>query len=86
MEGLIPFVMHVMKNHRLHNGYRSLSASYHLLDGSSEGSSHHRTRSHMADHLQQRSGFGYETGSMNFKKDSTSSTLNTFHASKIKSK
>ncbi|KAI3774667.1 hypothetical protein L1987_49226 [Smallanthus sonchifolius] len=90
MEGLIPFVMHAMKKHRLHNSYRSLSASYHLLDGSvaAEGSSHRRTRSEFqpptADYLQQRSGFGHDTQSMNFKKDSTSSTLNTFHASKTK--
>ncbi|MFS7939088.1 hypothetical protein Hanom_Chr05g00447631 [Helianthus anomalus] len=91
MEGLIPFVMQAMKTHRLHSSYRSLSASYHLLDGSvaAEGSSHHRTRSEFqpptADHLQQRSGFGYDTQSMNFKKESTSSAINTFHASKLKS-
>lgn len=90
MEGLIPFVMHAMKKHKGHKGYRSLSARYHLLEGSVtvEGSSHRRTRSDFqpptADYLQQRSGFGYDTQSMNFKKDSTSSTPNTFHASKIK--
>ncbi|KAK9071099.1 hypothetical protein SSX86_009667 [Deinandra increscens subsp. villosa] len=88
MEGLIPFVMHAMKKHRLHNSYRALSANYRLLDGSvaGEGSSHGRTRSEFrpaaADYVQQRSGFGYDTGSMNFKKDSTSTT-NTFHGSKI---
>ncbi|KAK1417554.1 hypothetical protein QVD17_26683 [Tagetes erecta] len=91
MEGLIPFVMHVMKKQRLHNSYRSLSASYHLLDGSvsAEGSSHRRTRSEFqppkADYLQQKPGFGYDVQSMNFNKSSTSSTQNTFHASKIKS-
>ncbi|KAJ0522296.1 hypothetical protein HanIR_Chr10g0481071 [Helianthus annuus] len=90
MEGLIPFVMHAMKKHKPHNSYRSLSARYHLLEGSvaAEGSSHRCTRSEFqpptTDYLQQRSGFGYDTQPMNFKKDSTSSTLNTFHASNIK--
>ncbi|PWA85472.1 hypothetical protein CTI12_AA122030 [Artemisia annua] len=53
-----------MKKHRLQSSYRSLSASYHLLDGSvTEGSSHRRTRSAFqppTENLQQRSGFVLE--------------------------
>lgn len=53
MEGLIPFLIQAVRNQRVRQGYRSLSAgsshrSYHLLlDGEypSEGSSHRRTRS-----------------------------------------
>ncbi|KAI3789177.1 hypothetical protein L2E82_01966 [Cichorium intybus] len=92
MEGLIPFLMHAMKKHSLHNSYRSLSTGstcrYHLLEGAVvEGSSHRRTRSEFqpptAEYLQQISGSDYVSRSMSFKKDSTScSTPNTFHTSK----
>ncbi|KAL8234674.1 hypothetical protein R6Q59_020774 [Mikania micrantha] len=88
MEGLIPFVMHAMKKHRLHKSCSSLSVRYRLLDGSvtAEGSSHRRNRSEfqppMAEYLQQRSGFGYDTQSMNTRKDFTTSTTSTFIASK----
>ncbi|GJR97111.1 hypothetical protein Tco_0269285 [Tanacetum coccineum] len=90
MEGLIPLLMHAMKKHRLQSSYRSLSTSYHLLDGSvTEGSSHRRTRSEfqppMAENLQQRSGFGYVSNSTSFKKDSTFFAPNIFHDSKLKS-
>ncbi|GJX95814.1 hypothetical protein Tco_0351612 [Tanacetum coccineum] len=88
MEGLIPLLMHAMKKHRLQSSYRSLSASYHLLDGSvTEGSSHRRTRSEFqppTENLQQRSSFGYVSNSTSFKKDSTFSTPNTFRASNLK--
>nr|KAJ0208544.1 hypothetical protein LSAT_V11C500269500 [Lactuca sativa] len=97
MEGLIPFLMHAVKKHSLHNSYRSLSTGStcrrHLLDGAVvEGSSHRRTRSEFqpptAEYLQQiSSGSDYVSRSMSFKKDiSTSyhSTPNAFHASKVK--
>ncbi|PWA60034.1 hypothetical protein CTI12_AA266250 [Artemisia annua] len=78
-----------MKKHRLQSSYRSLSASYHLLDGSvTEGSSHRRTRSAFqppTENLQQRSGFGNVSNSTTFKEDSTFSTPYTFRASKLKS-
>ncbi|OVA09373.1 hypothetical protein BVC80_8915g24 [Macleaya cordata] len=55
MEGLIPFLFHAMKKqNKNHRNYRCLSEgssrsrSYHLLTtgmGSTEGSSHRRTRS-----------------------------------------
>ncbi|KAI4342040.1 hypothetical protein MLD38_026702 [Melastoma candidum] len=54
MEGLIPFLIQAVRNQKLRQGYRSLSAggsshrSYHLLmegERPSEGSSHRRTRS-----------------------------------------
>ncbi|KAL8188926.1 hypothetical protein R6Q57_029446 [Mikania cordata] len=82
MEGLIPFVMHAMKKHKLHKSCSSISVRYRLLDGSvaAEGSSHRRNRSEFqpptTEYLQQRSGFGYDTQSMN-----TSSTPSTFMAS-----
>ncbi|PWA61489.1 hypothetical protein CTI12_AA372640 [Artemisia annua] len=85
MEGLIPLLMHAMKKHRLQSSYRSLSASYHLLDGSVvEGSPHRMTRSAFqqptAKNLQQRSGFSYGSNSTSFKTDSSFSTSNTVHA------
>lgn len=56
---LISLLMHAMKKHKLQSSYRSLSTSYHLLDGSvTEGSSHCRTRSEFqlsTENLQQRS-------------------------------
>ncbi|KAJ0077529.1 uncharacterized protein LOC116141790 [Pistacia vera] len=68
MEGLIPYLIHVVKKPRPQKGYRSLSdssshQSYHLLGGgeSLEGSnSHRRTRSEFlpppVEFLENRSG------------------------------
>ncbi|CAH1426090.1 unnamed protein product [Lactuca virosa] len=84
MEGLIPFLMHAVKKHSLHNSYRVLS-----LSTGSTGSSHRMTRLEFqpptAEYLTHRSGFGVGSQSMSFNKGSTSSIPNTYHASKLKS-
>ncbi|KAL8188927.1 hypothetical protein R6Q57_029447 [Mikania cordata] len=82
MEGLIPFVMHAMKKHRLHKSCRSLSVCYRLLDGSVAAENRSEFQPPMAEYLQQRSGFGYDAQSMNTRKDFTTSTTSMFIASK----